>query len=72
MLVIMFYNFLSLISYYSPEIKVKAEYLIAQNMVSFIGSDCHNLKHSELYKLCQTKKSWHDLHNSGMLLNSTL
>lgn len=65
-------NFLSLIGYYSPEIKVKAEYLIAKNMVSFIGSDCHSLKHSELYRLCQTKKAWHDLHNSGMLLNSTL
>ena len=65
-------NFLSLISYYSPHIKLKAEDLIAKNLVSFIGTDCHNLKHADLYKKCQTKKAWHKLYDSGRLLNSTL
>ena len=27
---------------------------------------------TELYKKCQTQKSWHDLVNSGKLLNATL
>jgi tyrosine-protein phosphatase YwqE len=65
-------NWLSLIGYYSPQVKNKTEDLITQNMVSFLGTDCHNMRHAELYKECQTKKAWHDLHNSGKLLNSTL
>ena len=65
-------NWLSLIGYYSPQIKNKTEDLIAQNMVSFVGTDCHNMQHAELYKKCQNKQAWHDLYNSGKLLNSTL
>ena len=65
-------NFLSLIGYYSEGIKKKTEELIANDMVSFVGSDCHNINHAELYKECQTKKAWHDLNNRGKLLNSTL
>jgi hypothetical protein len=30
------------------------------------------MHHAALYEKCQTKKAWHDLHNSGKLLNSTL
>ena len=65
-------NWLSIIGYYSPQIEQKTKDLIAADMVSFIGSDCHNMNHAELYKKCQTKKAWHDLCNSGKLLNSTL
>ena len=65
-------NLLSLIGYYSPHIKNKTEDLIRKNMVSFAGTDCHNIRHAELYQKCQTKKAWHDLYNSGKLLNSTL
>ncbi|KRO70500.1 MAG: hypothetical protein ABR81_04080 [Cryomorphaceae bacterium BACL11 MAG-121128-bin16] len=65
-------NWLSLIGYYSPQIQNKTQDLIAQNRVSFLGTDCHNVHHAALYEKCQTKKAWHDLHNSGKLLNSTL
>jgi protein-tyrosine phosphatase len=65
-------NWLSLIGYYSPQIRSKTEDLIAQNMVSFVGTDCHNMDHAQLYRKCQTKKAWHDLYNSGKLLNTTL
>jgi tyrosine-protein phosphatase YwqE len=65
-------NLLSLIGYYSPQVKNKAEDLITKKIVSFVGSDCHNMRHAELYKKCQNKKAWHDLCNSGKLLNSTL
>lgn len=65
-------NLLSLIGYYSLQVKDKAEALINQNMVSFVGTDCHNMYHAGLYKKCQTKRSWHDLYNSGKLLNNTL
>ena len=65
-------NWLSLIGYYSPQIKSKTEDLIAKEIVSFVGTDCHNMNHAELYKECQVNKAWHDLNNSGKLLNSTL
>ena len=65
-------NLLSLIEYYSTPIQKTTEQLIANNQVSFIGTDCHNMMHSELYERCQTKKAWHDLVNSEMLLNHTL
>ena len=65
-------NLLSLIAYYSPQIKKKTEALISSGMVSLVGTDCHNMNHAELYEKCQTKKAWHDLVNSGKLLNATL
>ena len=65
-------NLLSLIGYYSPQIKKKTEALISSGMVSLVGTDCHNMNHAELYEKCQTKKAWHDLVNSGKLLNATL
>jgi tyrosine-protein phosphatase YwqE len=65
-------NWLSLIGYYSSPIKNKAEDLIAQDMVSFVGTDCHNTSHVALYRKCQTNKAWHDLYKSGKLLNHTL
>ena len=65
-------NWLSLIGYYSPQIKSKTEDLIAKEIVSFVGTDCHNINHAELYKECQGNKAWHDLNNSGKLLNSIL
>jgi protein-tyrosine phosphatase len=65
-------NWLSIIGYYSSQIEQKTKDLIAADMVSFIGSDCHNMNHAELYKKCQTKKAWHDLNNSSKLLNNTL
>ena len=65
-------NWLSVIRYYSPQIEQKTKDLIAADIVSFIGSDCHNMNHAELYKKCQTKKAWHDLNNSYKLLNNTL
>ena len=65
-------NWLSIIGHYSPQIEQKTKDLIEADMVSFIGSDCHNMNHAELYKKCQTKKAWHDLNNSSKLLNNTL
>ena len=65
-------NVLSLIGYYSPQIQQKTKGLIVENQVSFVGTDCHNMKHAALYEKCQIQKDWHDLVNSGKLLNSTL
>jgi len=70
--VILQINSLSLIGYYSPQVKIKTESLIDAGMVRLIGTDCHNMNQAELYEKCQTQKSWHDLVNSGKLLNATL
>ena len=47
-------NLLSLIGYYSSQVKQNAELLINNNMVSFVGTDCHNMNHAKLYHKCQT------------------
>ena len=65
-------NWLSIIGYYSLQVQKKTEDLISKNMISFIGTDCHNMNHAKLYDKCQSKKAWHELHNSGKLLNNTL
>jgi len=65
-------NLLSLIGYYSPKIQQKTKNLITLDQVSFVGTDCHNMNHAALYEKCQIQKDWHDLANSGKLLNSTL
>ncbi len=65
-------NLLSLIGYYSPHIQQKTKELIAENQVSFVGTDCHNMNQAVLYEKCQIQKDWHDLVKSGKLLNSTL
>ena len=70
--VILQINLLSLVGYYSHQVKKKTESLINAGMVSFVGTDCHNMNHAELYEKCQTQKAWHDLVNSGKLLNATL
>jgi len=46
--------------------------LIKKEMISFIGTDCHNMNHARLYAKCQTLSAWHDLVKSQKLLNSQL
>jgi tyrosine-protein phosphatase YwqE len=65
-------NLLSLIGYYSNQVKANAKLLIDNKFVSFVGTDCHNLNHARLYPKCMISKSWHELVNSGILINSKL
>jgi len=65
-------NLLSLIGYYSNQVKANAKLLIDNKFVSFVGTDCHNLNHARLYPKCMISKSWHELVNSGTLINSKL
>ena len=65
-------NLLSLIGYYSKEVKLNAELLIKNNFISYVGTDCHNKNHAQLYHKCETMKYWHQLVNSGKLLNDKL
>ena len=70
--VLMQINLLSMIGYYSSWVKKQAEWLIEKKMVSFVGSDCHNINQANLFMKCYSEKSWHNLVNSGTLLNHTL
>ena len=65
-------NVLSLIGHYSPETKKIAEKMVDQNLVSFLGSDCHNIHHLELMEIARQKPYVHQLINSGNLLNASL
>ena len=65
-------NLLSLLGYYGQAVKSTAEKLIDNNMVDYVGTDCHNLNQMSLYHKLFTNKYWHKLVNSGTLKNHTL
>jgi tyrosine-protein phosphatase YwqE len=53
-------------------VKKIAERMIDNNMISFLGSDCHHMGHVNLMKQVRYEKALHKLLASGKLLNSTL
>lgn len=65
-------NLLSLIGHYGPEVQAKANKMIEQGFISFVGTDCHHMRHAAIYEKCQTTRAWHQLVESGKLLNHTL
>lgn len=66
-------NINSLTGYYSPEVQKIAERMVDQNMISFLGSDCHRMGHIEVIRNGTVfEKSLHKLLESGKLLNSSL
>ena len=65
-------NLLSITGYYSLEVKKQAEKLINADLVSFVGTDCHNMRHIENLKKCFTNPLWHKLLVSEKILNKTL
>ena len=65
-------NINSLSGQYPPETKKVAQKLISDGMITFLGSDCHNMNHVNMMNTAVTSKSLHDLLGSGKLLNHTL
>ncbi|MBR9832648.1 tyrosine-protein phosphatase [Acidiluteibacter ferrifornacis] len=65
-------NLMSLMGHYSPETKKVAEKLIERGLVSFIGSDLHNVRQLELLKLATKFPHLHQLLDSGKLKNAEL
>lgn len=65
-------NMLSLIGHYSPETKKIAERMVDENLITFLGTDCHNQGHLDLIEIARTKKHLHKLLDSGLLLNHTI
>ena len=65
-------NALSLVGYYSKNVQQTSEKLIQNDLVSFLGTDCHNLYQAGLYEKCMQNKYINYLLDSDSLLNSTL
>jgi len=65
-------NMLSLIGHYSPQTQKVAEQLIDEQLITFLGSDCHNSHHLELIEQARRTPYFHKLLGSGKLKNSWL
>ena len=58
--------------YYSPKVKKNVSKLVENNLVSFAGTDCHNMMQLQRLEECFTNPLWHKLLDSGKLLNASL
>jgi len=65
-------NILSLVGHYGPEAQKIAERLIDEGLITFLGSDCHNVMHQQGLQLARTKPYFHKLLTSGRLKNLEL
>jgi len=65
-------NILSLVGHYGPEAQKTAERLIDEGLITFLGSDCHNVMHQHGIELARTKPYFHKLLESGKLKNDEL
>lgn len=65
-------NALSLTEHYGKGIKAIAEKLIEKDMIDFIGTDLHHIKHLELLKRVPSNKYFSRLIASGLLKNQQL
>ena len=65
-------NILSSIGYYSNNVRERANWLINNNMISFVGTDCHNLNQTKLYDKCKIEPMLSALLSSGKILNDQL
>jgi protein-tyrosine phosphatase len=65
-------NINSLSGYYSKPSQIFAQKLIENNMVSFIGSDCHGIRHMDALKRSRLTKSYKKLLQSPLLNNTLL
>jgi protein-tyrosine phosphatase len=65
-------NALSLTNHYGKSIRKTAEKLIENDMIDFIGTDTHHLRHIEVLKSVPTTKHYDRLVKSGLLKNKSL
>lgn len=65
-------NINSLSGYYSKAAKKIAEKLIEKEMVHFVGTDCHGLRHIDAFRNSLCERSYQDLQSLNLLNNSLL
>jgi protein-tyrosine phosphatase len=64
-------NLNSISGHYSKPVQKMAKYLLEQQMITMIGSDCHNLKHFNTFLNTLSGKHL-DLIDTSILINNTL
>lgn len=64
-------NLLSLTGHYSPETKKIAEYLVDNDLIDFVASDCHRIEHLNILEEYCTSKYFNILVQK-QLLNTTI
>lgn len=57
--------------YYSPAAKKTVRFMLNKGMVSFLGSDCHNIKHAQMMKQTLEKSYFQKIEKTN-LKNNTL
>ncbi len=65
-------NINSLSGYYSPKARKIAKTLLKKDMIEFVGSDTHKMKHLEALKQTVNTRQFKRLFNSGKILNNAL
>ena len=65
-------NMNSLTGHYSPAVKKIAAEMVQNDLISLVGSDCHNIRHIDLMKRAACNASMHELMSKGKLKNATL
>lgn len=65
-------NINSLTGHYGPEVRKLAERLIDEDLISLVGSDCHNMNHMELTKKALRYPYLHKIVNKENLINKQL
>ncbi len=65
-------NLLSLLGYYGKPIKAVAEKLLAQKMVSLVGTDMHHINHLNALKELASRKEFYKLLENADLKNKDL
>jgi tyrosine-protein phosphatase YwqE len=65
-------NLLSLTGFYGKPVQKAAEYLVKNNMISFIGTDMHHAGHLEMTKILATSTKFHRLAENLDLKNKSL
>jgi protein-tyrosine phosphatase len=65
-------NALSLTGHYGKNVKSVAEKLVEKDMIDFIGTDIHHVRHLEILKQVPGTKSFERLIASGLLKNKHL
>lgn len=62
----------SLSGYYSPKARKIAKMLLKKDMIEFVGSDTHKMRHLEVLKQTVNTRQFKRLYNSGKILNNAL
>ena len=65
-------NIGSLTGSYGPEIKLFAEKLVDDEVVEFVGSDCHHIQHLEMLDYAKKLPYFHKLIQQEQILNNSL